>query len=320
MSEPFPPDRPFTAADARALGVGDGQLRSKLSSGEVKQILYGVYVPGDWTDTPLTRARAAALVLPDHCVVSDRSAASLLGIDVLDFAELDVPPDLEVVSVGGTATRRPGVLGGKRDLLPNEIIRVRGVPVTSPARTACDIACLQGRHRAIGALDAFREKYDLSKADLMALLPRYAGRRGVIQLRELIPLSRRGRDSQPESWIAIDIHDEGFPMPAPQAWAYVRGWGLVKMENAYEHLRIAVEYDGEEFHSEDHDVDHDEARRDALREAGWIIIVVRRDGFSGSGRERWLTELRAAFAERAPAPHGKRRYSRGPDRRPRRRR
>jgi len=179
MSKPFPSDHPFTAADARALGVLEGELRTMLSTGEIKQILYGVYAPGSWPDTPSTRARAAALVLPDHCVVSDRSAASLHGIDVLDFAELDVPPELEVVSVGGTATRRPEVLGGKRDLLPNEIVRVGGVPVTSPARTACDIACLRGRHRAIGTLDAFREKFGLSQADLISLLPRYRGRRGV---------------------------------------------------------------------------------------------------------------------------------------------
>ena len=116
------------------------------------------------------------------------------------------------------------------------------------------------------------------------------------------------------------MHDEGFPMPAPQTWAWVPGWGKVKLENAYEHLRIAVEYDGEEFHTGDHDVSHDEDRREALRRAGWIIIVVRRDGLSGAGRERWLAELRAAFADRAPARPNKRRYSRGPDQRPRRRR
>jgi hypothetical protein len=320
MRKPFPPDHPFTAADARALGVMEGELRATLSAGEITQILYGVYVPGSWPDTPTNRARAAALVLPHHCVVSDRSAASLHGIDVLDFVELDVPPELEVVSVGGTATRRPEVLGGKRDLLPNEIVRVAGVPVTSPARTACDIACLHGRHRAIGGLDAFREKFDLSQADLISLLPRYRGRRGVIQLRELIPLSRTGRDSQPESWIAIDIHDEGYPMPSPQAWVWVPGWGRAKIENAYLHLRIAVEYDGEEFHSEDQDVGRDGARREALCRAGWIIIVVRRDGFSGAGRDRWLADLRAAFNDRAPIAQEKRRYARGPDQRPRGRR
>jgi hypothetical protein len=319
MSDPFPPDHPFTAAEALALGISASEFRRMVRCGEVKHILYGLYVPGSWADTPSNRARAAAAVLPEHCVVVDRSAASLLGIDVFEYAELDVQPKLEVASVGGTATRRPGILGGKRDLRPDEIVRVDGVPVTTPVRTACDIACLRGRHRAIATLDAFREKYDLTVADLTKLLPRYRRRRGVKQLRELIPLSQPGRDSQPESWVALDLHDEGFPMPAAQVWVQLPGWGMARVENAYEHLRIAVEYDGEEHHSDDADVAHDTERRAALRRAGWIIIVVRKDGFSGDGRERWLAEFKRAYADRAPAPLVRRVYSRGPDERPRRR-
>ena len=196
---------------------------------------------------------------------------------------------------------------------------VGGVRVTTPIRTACDIACLRGRWRAIGALDAFRTKYGIAEAELAAMLPRYRGRRGVTQLRELIPLSRAGVDSQPESWIRIEIYDEGFPMPAAQVWAWVPGWGRVKVENAYEHLRIAVEYDGEEHHSEDCDRVRDEARREALRGAGWIIIVVRRDGLTGPGREEWLRELAAAFDERSPYQLKRRVYARSPQARPRRR-
>lgn len=319
--DPFPPDHPFTAADATALGISRHQLRSRLAAGTIKQVLRGVYVPASWPDDPVARARAAAHVVPGDCVVSDRSAASLHGIDLLDFAELDVPPDLEMVRVGtANPTRRDGVLGGKRDLLPGEIMTIGGVRVTTPIRTMCDIACLRGRWRAIGALDAFRGRFGVTEAALSAMLPRYAGRRGVTQLRELIPLSREGVDSQPESWIRIEINDSGFPMPASQAWVWVPGWGRAKVENAYEHLRIAVEYDGEEFHSADDDVDHDEERREALRLAGWIVIVVRRDGLTVEGRQVWLAELAAAYAERAPYPLQKRVYARAPrqQRRPRR--
>lgn len=320
MTDQFPPDHPFTAADAARLGIDSNHLRELLACGAIRQILYGVYVPGAWIDTLATRARAAARVLPPQCVIADRSAASLHGIDVLDYAELDVVPDLEVVSVrAANPTRRGGVLGGKRDLEPGEVMTIDGVPVTTPIRTACDIACLRGRRRAIATLDAFRTMFVISEADLRRMLRRYAGRRGVTQLRELIPLSRTGVDSQAESWIRIDMHDEGFPMPEAQVWVRVPGWGRAKVENAYEHLRIAVEFDGEEHHSDDEDVAYDEARRTALRIAGWIIIVVRRDGLSGEGRERWLAELAAAFAARAPGLVDRRIYARSPERRPRRR-
>lgn len=313
MPTAFPPDRPFTCADAAALGVTRAQLRSQLASGAVAQLLYGVYVPGNWPDDLVTRARAAARVLPPQCVVSDRSAAALHDIDVLDYAELDVVPDLEVVSVGAAnPSRRRAVLGGKRALRADEITAVLGVPVTTPIRTACDIACLRGRHRAIATLDAFRTRFGISEAALAAMLPRYAGRRGVTQLRELIPLSRAGVDSQAESWIRIDMVDEGYPSPAAQTWVVVPGWGRARVENAYEHLRIAVEYDGGRFHSLDADLAYDEARRSALTDVGWRIIVVRRDGLSGVGREAWLAELAVAFAERSPVADRKRIYARSP--------
>lgn len=322
MAKPFPPDVPFTAAEAQALGVTRHELRVLVASGLVIHLLYGVYVPGHWLDTAATRAQAAAHVAPPHCVVVDRSAAGLHGIDVLDYAELDVPPRLEVASIGGaTRSRRSGVLGGERDLLPDEVMSIGDVLVTTPERTACDLGCLRGRHRAFGAIEAIRTKFDLSEASLTRLLPRFAGRRGVTQLRELIALSRVGADSQPESWLAIDIHDEGFPMPAAQVWTWAPGYGRAKVENAYEHLRIGVEYDGEENHSADGDVEHDETRREALRRADWIVIVVRRDGFSGDGRLRWLAELARAFEARAPLEAPRRVYARSPDqaRRPTRR-
>lgn len=39
-----------------------------------------------------------------------------------------------------------------------------------------------------------------------------------------------------------------------------------------------------------------------MRRDGWIVIVVRKDGFSGPERERWLSELKAALAERSRHP------------------
>ena len=307
------PDAPFTRREASAAGISGEQLRRLAGAGIIRQVFRGVYVPGSWPGNTETRARAAAHVLPPHCVVADRSAAALHGIDVLDYAELDVVPKLEVVSVNAAATRRGGMLGGERDLSRDEVCRVGGVPVTTPVRTACDIACLRGRHRALATLDAFREQHGLTERDLISMLPRFVGRRGVIQLRELIGLSTTGRDSQAESWVAIDIHDEGYPMPKAQTWVDLPGWGRVKIENAYEHLRIGVEYDGEEHHSAEADVAHDSGRRAALADADWAIIVVRRDGFSREGRQRWLGELARAWADRAPDPLGRRKYSRGPD-------
>ena len=305
---------PFTTACARRRGINRGRLASLVDDGLVRQVIRGVYVVATTPDSLALRAAAVVLAAPDHVVVADRCAAWLHGVDVLDFTELDMLPALEVVSWGGNErTRRHGVLGGERALLEFEITMVDRVRVTTPIRTACDIACLYGRYRAIAVLDAFRRQYGITIEQLLRMLPRYARRRGVKQLRELIPLTTDQADSQPESWVRLMIHDDGLPMPAAQVWVHIPGWGTVRIENAYEHLRIAVEYDGEEHHTTDEDRAHDEARRAALRQMGWIIIVVRKHELAAAPREVWLRELRDAIADRAPEGPVKRRYARGAD-------
>ncbi|NYI45869.1 hypothetical protein BJ993_002949 [Nocardioides aromaticivorans] len=308
-------DRPFTAAMAREAGFTRNCLHKLVASGEVRKVLSDVYVATCVKDSLELRASAAALVMPDHAVVVDRSAAWLHDVEILDLAELDLVPELDAVSVGGKEpSRRVGVFGGKRDLSAADVMTLHpGVKVTIPVRTACDVACLLGRYRAIATLDEFRRKHRLSVADLSAQLPRFRGRRGVIQLRELIPLSTDRADSQPESWTRLMIRDAGLPVPEAQVEVVVPGWGRARLENAYAHLRVAVEYDGEADHSSTADRERDETRRAALTDAGWIILVLRKGDFTAQRRAEWLGELAAVIAERTPVSAGKRIYSRGPD-------
>jgi len=58
------------------------------------------------------------------------------------------------------------------------------------------------------------------RADMLAALPRYGRRRGVAQLRELVPLADPRSESPRESWLRIEIHDAGLPIPNLQ---YGRG-------------------------------------------------------------------------------------------------
>ncbi|WP_182377058.1 type IV toxin-antitoxin system AbiEi family antitoxin domain-containing protein [Nocardioides sp. WS12] len=307
--------RPFTASMARDAGIDRNRLHLLVKSGRARRVVYGVYVAASTPDSLDLRAHAAGLALPAHAVVADRCAAWLHDVDILDFEEHDVIPELDAVSRGGKGrSTRKGVFGGKRDLAGSEVMTLPGgVRVTTPLRTACDVACLFGRYRAIATLDEFRRKHRISQLDLALMLPRFRGRRGVIQLRELIPLSTDRADSQAESWVRLMIHDEGLPMPEAQVDVVVPGWGAARMENAYPHLRIAVEYDGEKDHTSERDRDRDETRRAALEAAGWIIFVVRKGDLKAARRAIWLAQLAQAITERSPGRPSKRIYSRGPD-------
>ena len=136
-------------------------------------------------------------------------------------------------------------------------------------------------------------------------MPRYRGRRGCRQLRELATLRRRAMPSpRPSRGRASRSSTPGLPVPTPQVEVDLEGWGQVRLDLAYLHLKIAIEYDGAEFHGEDRR-DHDLARRAALRRAGWFVLVVRKEDLAAG---TWLSELRAELtSRRTPA---KRVYSR----------
>lgn len=269
-----------------------------VQEGVVRRVVRGVYMAATAEDTVELRARALALVLADHQVVCDRTAAWLYGVDVFTFADLDFVPEIETCARRGNGPcRRAEVDGRTRDLGDADVATIEGIQVTTPLRTALDLACILERRDAVAALDAFRRREGLSVADLVVGSTRYRRRRGVVQLRELIPLSDPRAESARESWTRLAIHDEGLPAPEPQVWIEVDGVPTYRLDLAYRRRRIAVEYDGWEFHertAEQRELTR--ARRAWLRAHGWTVIVVRNGDFTGPGLDRWLNELKEALA------------------------
>lgn len=293
------PNHPFRWTDLDTLGIPEFTLRRWLQDGRVRRVLRNVYCPGSMPDDVATRARCAKLTLPDDAVLCDRSAAWLWGVNAFAPDERLELPDLEVaVEPGGNRPRGQGVRGVRRDLVAAEIVTVHGLRVTSPVRTALDLACRRGRWGALAVLDGFMRTCGISGDELTAGLARFGGRRGVTQARDLVPRATGLSESTGESWTRGVIIDAGLPVPTPQFEIAVDGVVRYRLDLAYPQWRIAVEYDGEEFHGVDRR-DDDEARRRWLREHGWCVIVVRKDQLSGAAREDWLVALASVINSRS---------------------
>lgn len=291
----FPPS-PFTWPQAKKLGIPRHRLRSALANREIRKVLTGVYARSEVPDTIEVRAQAALLVISPFAVVCDRTAAWIHGIDVLAYRELDILPPLETyVLRGHDPTTRPECAGGTRDLLPVDVCQIQGLPVTTPLRTAMDLGCKLSRRDALAALDGFMRMHGITRSDMRRLLPRYFRRRGVVQLRELIPLADPRAESQGESWTRLGIIDAGLPTPVPQYWVCVDGRPTYRLDLAYPRARVAVEYDGREFHEGEVQREADKARRAWLRDNGWTVIVVDKDSFTPLRLAAWLGELRVAL-------------------------
>jgi hypothetical protein len=298
---PSLPDSPFTWPTAHAAGLRRSQLDAALAEGSVVRLLHGVYASADVAVDTALRAKGVALVVSPYSVVRDRTAAWLWGVECHEHAELDGTPPLETcVLRGHEPTDRSGVAGIVRDLAPEDWTDVMGVRVTIPVRTALDLGCLLRPHRALGAMDALMRRHDYTHEDMRVLMRRYRRRRGVVQLRRLVNVVDPAAESQPESWVRWFIIERELPVPTPQVWVEIEGLSF-RLDLAYPRARIAVEYDGEEFHRTPEQRAHDARRRALLVAAGWVVIVVTKHDLAPERREQWLRELAGVLRQRRVA-------------------
>src|SRR3954454_25037160 len=150
------PPVPVLRVELLASGWARRRLDRAIARGDLRYVLPGVLLRSDVPLDLAKRARAAALVLPDGTVLARRTAAWLMGIDVLPpGGHVEMPPVDTVVAAGRSHTRRDGMAGGSASLPPVDVQLLEGIPVTTPLRTALDLGRLSRREEALVALDAF---------------------------------------------------------------------------------------------------------------------------------------------------------------------
>ncbi len=294
------PVHPFTRSAVQRMGISRRRLRDAVDCGEIRRLFQGVYFRSDLELTQEIRAAAVFLVVSRDSVVCDRTAAWIHGVDAFGYGEKDLVMPIEICALrDGSRTRRSGVDGRVRDLAPHDVMTIAGIRVTTPLRTALDLGCALTRLRALGVLDQFRRLHHITLEDLSGELGRYFRRRGVIQLRRLIPMTDPRAESMRESATRARILQAGLPLPALQWWVEINGIRTYRLDLAYPHQRIAIEYDGEEFHRRTTaQMEHDNERRDWLRRHHWTVIVVDVDSLFAHETMGWLDELRQALRPR----------------------
>ncbi|HJQ06925.1 MAG TPA: DUF559 domain-containing protein [Nocardioides sp.] len=292
--------RPFTVRQAEARGITRQQLHRMVTSRLVRRVLTGVYVAADVPASSELLLEALALVVPADHVITDRTAALVHGVEVFSPSERGAVPRIETCALRGRhPTQRPQTRSGTRTLLPVDVMNLGSLLVTTPHRTALDLGCHLRRRDAMAAMNALARLHELTPAMLALSLPRYRGRRGVVQLRQLIPLVDGRIESHRESWAWLELADAGLPRPEPQHWIEIDGIPTYRLDFAYPHQRVAVEYDGEDFHASDEQKLDDEDRRRWLRRNGWTVVVVRKGDFTGRRLDAWVREVRVALRDQS---------------------
>jgi hypothetical protein len=220
-----------------------------------------VYIRRDVELTAAITARAAWL--STGAVLAGISAAAALGTKWLDPAAI-----AEIVRADRHA--QPGMVAHSYRLDDGEVGAVRGMRVTTPARTAFDIGRSLPAARAVPILDALLNATGIKPPDVVVVADRHAGARGIRRLRAALELTDGGAESPQETRVRLLLVGAGLPKPETQI--------------EFPELRIRVEWGGANGRSpssttvQDWDNRFQRSRdieRIALLEAaGWSVVRV----------------------------------------------
>lgn len=241
------------------------RLDRDIASGRIMKVWPGVYSL-DEPDAVL-RLRGLDLRAGAPVAICLGTAAAAHGFDVQDTGDLHVltPP-------GHQLRNSDGLIVHRRDGAPLTI--VDGRPATTPAWTAVEVARSLPRSRALATLDAALRTGTCDQRQLVTAAARQAGRRGIVAVRELIPMADPRAESPMESEVRLVMRGSGLPIPELQYEIVDLNSRTWRLDFAWPDYRVAVEYDGFDWHSDREHFQRDRQKRAALNEMGWLLISV----------------------------------------------
>jgi very-short-patch-repair endonuclease len=249
------------------LGLGTGAIDWRLRTGRLRALQRGVYFVGP-VAPQLAGEMAAVLSCGRGAVLSPRIATSLWRL----LPPPTPPGDIEVTVMGRDPGRRPGVRVHRvRRLEPDEVTTFQGIPITTPARTALDLAAIVSARELEQAVAEVQRRGLADPRRLGVLVGRYPTRRGAGLLRRLTRPNERPaitRSQAEERFLAL-IRDA--ELPSPEANVMLHGF---EVDFLWREERLVVEIDGYAFHADRQAFERDRRRDAELAAHGYRVIRV----------------------------------------------
>jgi hypothetical protein len=224
----------FRGTDA----VADGLLTEpQLRSGDWRRLRRDIYVdPRVHLDHGLD-CQAAALTLPDHACFSVSSAAWLHGVDLAaeygDPVHVTIAPPARAGGWAGVKVHQSRLDGKDVELLD-------GLAVTSPRRTAWDVAAMLPLQDALPILDGLLARALVTPDELDECAQSRVGRRGYRKAERAFAFAD-GRARGPQaSRLRLAILEAGLPRPIPHYTVEAARGELLQPELGWPELRVAL--------------------------------------------------------------------------------
>jgi hypothetical protein len=160
-------------------------------------------------------------------------------------------------------------------LLDDEVAQIGGLPVTTPERTAFDLARRGREGDAVARLDALARATHFKAKDVQRLALGHPHVRGLRRVDRLLALVDPGSESPKESWLRMVLISAAYPRPTTQIPVPgVDGYPRYFLDMGWEDVKVAVEYDGEHHRNDDKAYRKDIMRLEYLASVGWIVVRV----------------------------------------------
>ncbi len=255
---------PFLGTEALARGtVTRRTLRSQY-----EQVYRNVYVPKGQEVAPAARAVAAWLWSGRQATVAGFRPRPCTG-------RSGSIPELPAELYRRNGKPVDGIVIHRDELSDDETRLVRGIRATTPARTVFDLGRRDKRTRALIAVDALANAAMLQSSDVVALMERHRGVRGLVQLRGVLDLMDAGAESPQETRTRLLLIDSG--LPRPQTQIVVRddyGVPFARLDMGWEEYLVGVEYDGPQHWTDPSRRTRDIDKYAELDHRGWRIVRV----------------------------------------------
>jgi predicted transcriptional regulator of viral defense system len=238
----------FLSSDARRDAGADRALRRSHERGQLVRLRRGVYqsdaehAASDSDSRYDARIAAVLATRRAPVVLSHHSAARMWRLPVAR----DWPWQVHLMEPPDSARRsKNGVVVHRGDLTDSDIRSVAGVRVTSPGRTAIDLARDASFVDATVAIDAMLAREILTAEerdeglDACRLL-------GMTRARRVIAFADGLAASPKESESRAMLHELGFPAPVLQQGFELSGHRMRWVDFWWPEFRLAGEFDGSE--------------------------------------------------------------------------
>jgi hypothetical protein len=274
-----------TRAQLLELGLSVHGIGYRVEISRLIPVYAGVYAVGHLPTAPVARAGGAVLACGPGAALSHGSAATLWGFR----KRWQSPFEVTVRS----DRRRRGIRIHRSRVLARSDVRLHlGVRVTSPARTALDIAPSLGDRALARVVNEARLAGYLRPDDLGELLGRCPTHRGAKRLRPFV--ESPGGPTRSEFEDAFVIFAQCFGFPRPEINVRVAGY---EVDALFRSERLIVELDGFEYHRDRRSFERDRDRDVATLVAGFETVRVTWERLTLKA-DREATRLHAILRDR----------------------